>query len=71
VLDVVKAFEKASGKTIPYQFEPRRAGDIDEFYADADKAAAELGWRTERNMETMCADTWNWQSKNPKGYSQD
>jgi len=70
VLDVVKAFEKASGRPVPYKFEPRRAGDIDEFYADANKAATELDWRAERDMDQMCADTWNWQSKNPQGYGQ-
>ncbi|NHN35903.1 UDP-glucose 4-epimerase GalE [Pseudomaricurvus alcaniphilus] len=70
VLDVVKAFEKACGQSIPYKFEPRRAGDIGEFYADASKAATELDWRAARSLDSMCADTWNWQSKNPSGYGQ-
>ena len=68
VLDVVKAFEKASGKTIKYKIAPRRAGDIATCYADAGKAQRELGWTAEFGIEEMCRDSWNWQSKNPNGY---
>jgi len=68
VLDVVKAFEKASGQTIPYDIMPRREGDIAEFYANAEKAAKELGWQVSLSLEEMCRDSWNWQSNNPNGY---
>lgn len=68
VLQVVKAFEKASGKTIPYQLVARRPGDIAECYANPEYAAKELGWRTEYDIEQMMRDTWHWQSKNPDGY---
>lgn len=68
VLEVVKAFEKASGITIPYAISPRREGDLAEFYADASLAKEELGWEVELDIERMCADTWRWQSNNPKGY---
>ena len=68
VLDVLHAFAKACGKEIPYQFAPRRAGDLPAFWANPDKAAAELGWRTTRSLDEMVADTWRWQEKNPQGY---
>ncbi|MBO7654781.1 MAG: UDP-glucose 4-epimerase GalE [Kiritimatiellae bacterium] len=68
VLEVVKAFEKASGRTIPYQIKPRRPGDIAECWADPSKAERELGWKATRNMEKMCEDAWRWQSQNPNGY---
>ena len=68
VLQVVKAFEKACGKTIPYVIKPRRPGDIATCYADASKAKAELGWEAEYGIERMCADSWRWQSNNPNGY---
>ena len=68
VLDVLHAFAKACGKEIPYQFAPRRAGDLPAFWANPDKAAAELGWRTTRSLDDMVADTWRWQQKNPMGY---
>ena len=68
VLELVHAFEKASGIKIPYKIEPRRAGDIAECYADASKAARELGWKAERGVDRMCADTWRWQSQNPEGF---
>jgi UDP-glucose 4-epimerase len=61
VLDVVKAFEKASGKPVPYKIAPRRAGDIARTYADPAKANRELDWRAERDIEQMCADSWRWQ----------
>ncbi|WP_251213174.1 UDP-glucose 4-epimerase GalE [Adlercreutzia murintestinalis] len=68
VLDVVRAFEKASGQKIPYTIEPRRAGDIAENYAACDKALTELNWRAEYDLDRMCADSWRWQSTNPEGY---
>ena len=68
VLDVLHAFEKACGKQIPYVIDPRRPGDIAECYADPTKAKNELGWVAEYGIEEMCADSWNWQKKNPDGY---
>jgi len=68
VLQIVKAFEKASGKPVPYVLKPRRPGDVAECWADPALAAAELGWTAARGIEEMCADTWNWQSHNPFGY---
>ena len=68
VLDVVHAFEKASGKEIPYQIEARREGDIDKSFADATKAKEVLGWQAENGIDQMCIDTWRWQEKNPNGY---
>jgi UDP-glucose 4-epimerase len=69
VLDMARAFEQASGRPVPYQFAPRRAGDIAQCWADPAKAQAELGWRAELGLERMCADTWRWQSMNPQGYA--
>ena len=68
VLDVLHAFEKACGKELPYQITPRRAGDIAMCYADPAKAARVLGWKAEKGLDEMCADTWRWQSQNPNGY---
>ena len=68
VLDMVKAFSKACGKEIPYEIKPRRAGDIAMCYADPAKAARVLGWKAEKGLDEMCADTWRWQSQNPNGY---
>jgi len=68
VLDIVKAFEKACGKEIPYVIKERRPGDIATCYADPAKAKAELGWVAERELDEMCEDTWRWQSNNPNGY---
>ena len=59
---------KACGKKLPYVIDPRRPGDIAECYADPAKAKNELGWAAEYGIEEMCADSWNWQSKNPDGY---
>lgn len=70
VLDMVRAFELASGKPVPYKMAPRRAGDIATCYADPAQALALLGWRAQRGLDAMCADAWRWQSGNPKGYSQ-
>lgn len=69
VLDVVKAFEQASSQKIPYEFAPRRPGDLAEYYADPTLIEKELGWKTELSLEDACRDTWNWQSQNPNGYS--
>lgn len=69
VLQVVAAFEKACGHKIPYQIKPRRAGDIATCYCDPSKAKRELLWEAEYGIEEMCADSWNWQSKNPNGYN--
>ncbi|MDY6808351.1 UDP-glucose 4-epimerase GalE [Gordonia sp. HNM0687] len=68
VLQVIKAFERASGRPIPYEVAPRRAGDIAASYADPSKANADLDWRATKTIDDMCADTWRWQSKNPNGY---
>lgn len=69
VLDMVKAFAKASGREIPYEIKPRREGDIAMCYADPAKAKAELGWEAVRGLEEMCEDSWRWQSMNPDGYT--
>jgi UDP-glucose 4-epimerase len=68
VLEVVGAFARATGVKIPYRIGPRRAGDAPAVYADASKAARELGWEAELELEEMCADAWRWQQKNPRGY---
>jgi UDP-glucose 4-epimerase len=65
---MVKAFEQASGRPVPYRIEPRRAGDIAECWADPAKARKELGWQAERGLDVMMQDTWRWQSQNPEGY---
>ncbi len=69
VLDVIKTFEKVTGKNIPYELTDRRPGDAAVCYADAEKAKNVLGWETENNLEDMCRDAWNWQMKNPDGYA--
>jgi UDP-glucose 4-epimerase len=69
VLDIVRAFEAASGKRVPYKVGPRRPGDVAACYADPAQAAALLGWRAERGIADMCADAWRWQSANPDGYA--
>lgn len=68
VLDMVKAFEKASGKEIPYKLVERRPGDIAECWADPAKAQKELGWNATRTLNEMTEDTWRWQSTNPDGF---
>jgi len=70
VLDIIKAFSKACGKDLPYVIDPRRPGDIATCYSDPSKAAEQLGWKAERSLEDMCADTWRWQSGNPNGYEE-
>ena len=69
VLEMLHAFEKASGREIPYVIAPRRAGDIAEVYADPSLAEKELGFKTKRDVFDMCKDLWNWQSHNPNGYN--
>ena len=69
VLDIVHNFEDATGVKIPYSIKERRPGDIAVSYASADLAAEELGWTAENGIREMCADSWNWQSKNPNGYN--
>ena len=68
VLQIVKAFEAASGKKVPFVIKPRRPGDIAECWADPALAAKELHWKAERGIEKMCEDLWRWQSQNPYGY---
>jgi UDP-glucose 4-epimerase len=68
VLEIVKAFEKVTGITIPYEITDRRSGDIAVSYADPAKAKEELGWVAERSLEDMLRDSWNWQEKNKNGY---
>jgi len=68
VLDMVKAFEKVSGKEVKYQIVDRRAGDIATCYADPSYAAEILNWKAECELDEMCEDTWRWQSQNPDGY---
>lgn len=68
VLEMVHAFEKASGRQIPFQFAGRRAGDVAQYFADVSLAETVLGWRARRGIEDMCGDAWNWQQRNPDGY---
>ncbi|WP_144874313.1 UDP-glucose 4-epimerase GalE [Microbacterium sp. 1.5R] len=69
VLQLLRAFERASGRTVPYVVGPRREGDLAVAYADPSRARTELGWMAARSLEEMCADTWRWQSANPSGMS--
>lgn len=68
VLQMIKAFEEASGRKIPYRIVGRRAGDIAANYADVSLSLKLLGWRTTRTLDDMCRDTWRWQSANPHGF---
>lgn len=68
MLDIVKAYEKATGRKVPYQVVGRRPGDIAECYADPTLAAEKLGWHAEYGIERMCRDAYRWQSMNPDGY---
>lgn len=70
VLEMAKAFERASGKAVPYKIAGRRAGDIAECYADPKLAEKELNWKAERDINEMCEDIWRWQSKNPDGFEE-
>jgi UDP-glucose 4-epimerase len=69
VLEIVQAFEKVSGRAVPYQFGPRREGDTAACYADPGLAKNVLGWAAERDLAAMCLDSWRWQSANPNGYA--
>jgi UDP-glucose 4-epimerase len=69
VLDMVKAASAAVGRDIPYQFAPRRPGDIATCYAETRRAQELLGWTAAHGIERMCADHWRWQSQNPRGYA--
>jgi UDP-glucose 4-epimerase len=68
VLEIINAFEKATGKTINYKIALRRSGDLAECFANPDLALKELNWKVEKNLHDMVTDTWNWQTKNPQGY---
>ena len=70
VLDIIKAFSAACGRDLPYVIDPRRPGDVAQCYSDPKKAKEVLGWVAEYNIEDMCRDAWNWQSKNPNGYNE-
>ena len=69
VLEVIRAYEKACGHKLKYEIRPRREGDIAVCYAKCDKAREELGWEAKYTIDDMCADSWNWQSRNPNGYN--
>lgn len=68
VLEVIHAFEQACGKKLPYSIGERRPGDIASYYANPEHARTTLNWSAEKDLATMCADAWRWQSQNPKGY---
>ncbi len=70
VLDMVHAFERVTGKKIPYEITARRPGDLATVYASPDKSAELLGWKAQYNLDDMCRDTWAWQTKNPMGYDE-
>ncbi|MFT7008875.1 MAG: UDP-glucose 4-epimerase [Colwellia sp.] len=69
VLDIVQGFEQYSGKTINYEFSPRREGDLSAFWANSTKARDVLSWKPEKSLQDMMQDTWRWQSNNPNGYN--
>lgn len=69
VLEMIEAVHKVSGKPVPYKIVGRRAGDVATVYSDPSKAKRELGWVATRDLETMCRDLWNWQQKNPEGFT--
>ncbi|MFA6633238.1 MAG: GDP-mannose 4,6-dehydratase, partial [Kiritimatiellia bacterium] len=70
VLEVIAAFEQASGRPIPFTIQPRRPGDVAACWADPSKAQRELGWQAARDLRTMCEDAWRWQSANPNGFAE-
>ena len=70
VLDMVKAFERVTGRKIPYEIAPRRPGDLANVYASPDRSAELLGWKAQYGLDEMCRDIWNWQSKNPLGFAE-
>ena len=67
VLEMVNAFKETTGADVPYEFGPRREGDLPQFWADASRAERELGWKARLGVDDMCRDAWNWQSRNPNG----
>jgi UDP-glucose 4-epimerase len=69
VLDMVHAFEAASGKKVPYKIVARRPGDVAQCWADPSRAARDLGWRAVHDLQRMCEDAWRWQQGNPDGYA--
>ena len=69
VLEVVTAYQQASGRAVPYDLVPRRPGDVAACYADPERASQLLGWKAQRSLEAMCADSWRWQQRNPNGFS--
>lgn len=69
VTEIVETFEKVNGVPVPHVYGERRPGDLPESYANADKALAVLGWKTEKTLADMCRDSWNWQKNNPNGYN--
>jgi UDP-glucose 4-epimerase len=70
VLELLRAFERACGRSIAHEFAPRRAGDVASCYAEVTRARELLGWQSHRDLDTMCADSWRWQQLNPDGYAQ-
>lgn len=70
VLELVNTFIATTGQDVPYTFADRRSGDLPASYANPAKAASQLGWKTQKSIEDMCRDTWNWQAKNPSGYNE-
>lgn len=68
MLELVRAFERASGRPVPYRIVGRRDGDVAAAYADPTRAQQRLGWRAELDVDAMCRDAWHWQSRNPRGY---
>ena len=69
MLELVSSFEKSNNIKIKKEIGPRRPGDLEEVWANADKAAESINWRATRSLEDMCKDSWNWQKNNPKGYN--
>ena len=69
VLELVRAFEQASGQAIPYRLAPRRPGDVPAYWGDPSLAKQRLGWTAQRTLEDMCRDAWNWQRNNPQGFA--
>jgi len=69
VLEVVRAYEAASGCAVPYEVVPRRPGDVAACWADPSRAQQLLGWRARHDLQRMCADSWRWQSMNPNGFT--
>jgi UDP-glucose 4-epimerase len=69
VLDLVRAFERASGQPIPHRIVARRAGDVPAYWGDPSLARQVLGWSARRSLDEMCRDSWNWQHRNPQGFA--